>query len=831
VLPLGTPRKLASLPIGGASTKLSLGRVARVVQGHQPLIGNALIGGSPGLVLLVQKLPSASLIGVTNGVQRALSDLRPALPGVRIATSFFRPATYLSDSLHNLALGIVLAAVLGLIALAALLLEFRMAFVAALSIALSLIGALLVLQWLGQTLNALVVLGLLMASAVLVDDALGAAYELLRSVRHSAQRAGGPPLQATLIESLARLRGTMGYATIAVLLTIAPVFFSSGLTARYLHPMVLSLALAVITSAVIALTVTPALGMLVLERRSPRRAAAPPLADRIAAVYERMVRRATSVPIAVLGVVTLAGVAGIVSIPFLHQPAPPRFKDRNLVVQWSGPAGAGLGEMDRVTDRAMRELRALPAVAAVAATLGRAVGGDRIVDPSSGQIYIALKASANYVRALSEVRQIVLGTPGIEASVSTDEAERQAGVLAPAGDAVVVRVYGEDYERLDTIATRVQRAIATTPGLERPRVQGPSREPNIEVAIDDAAARRAGVLPGDARRQASALVSGLTVGNFFQDQAVFDVVVIGTPAVRRTVRDIGSLLIDTAHGGTVRLSRIAHVAVRPYPIDIRHQALSRYVDVVAPVRSGSAAAARAGVQTALGRMRFPLDYRAEVLGPAPEAATSHGVFVAFIIAAAVGIVLLLQAALSSWGLAAAMFLTLPVSLAGGLIVALATGQASSLAADAGLLAVLAFALRQGTAQVVTIRRLQGVHGSRLDRNVIARASLTRLAPSLAAAAVTATVMLPFIALGGNVAGNEITHTAAVVILGGLVSATLWTHLLLPAVCFVLAPPTPPPAEGELDVLIQQSTNGASAKTGAGEAFDSDNSSPSVQTLF
>jgi Cu/Ag efflux pump CusA len=273
-------------------------------------------------------------------------------------------------------------------------------------------------------------------------------------------------------------------------------------------------------------------------------------------------------------------------------------------------------------------------------------------------------------------------------------------------------------------------------------------------------------------------------------------VVIGNPALRRTVADIGNLPIDTANGGQVRLSDVARVAVRPDPVDITHQALARYVDVVAPLRSGGLGPTRAEVAGLIAGMRFPLGYRAEVLGGTPEDATSHGLFLAFAMAAVIGVLLLLQAAFASWRLAAMFLLTLPLSLAGGLLVAVATGQASSLGADAGLMAVLAFALRQGMLQVAALRRLQQADGRQLRPPLVVRAASERLAPSLTAVAVSASMLLPFVVLG-DVAGNEIAHAAAAVMLGGLVTAAVWSSVLLPALCFVLAPEPP---ERELEPL-------------------------------
>jgi Cu/Ag efflux pump CusA len=802
VLPLGAPRNLADVPIAGGPNHVSIGQVANVVEGHQPLIGDGLTrSGGRGLVLEIQKLPSASVVGVTNGVERALSELRPALAGVTIDTSLFKPATYVSSALDNLALAALIAAGLAILALIAMLLDLRAVCVAALSVAMSIGIALLIMQWRGQTLNTLVVLGLLVASVVLVDDAVGGTQELLRSLRdREAMNGRALSLPDTVIDAAVRLRRTLGYATLIVLLVTAPVFFSSGLTAAYLHPMMLSLALAVLASALIAMTVTPALCVLLFERWAPRRGRRGAVrAARLVVAHDRLLRAALKMPVDVLVVACLAGLGAIVALPFLRQPSPPRFKDRDLVVQWSGPAGAGLTEMTRITTRTLSELRSTPGVADAGATLGRAVSGDQIVDPSSGELYVALKPNAEYDQAVQQVREIVQGTPGVQGSVSTYEADIQSGVLAAAPDDVTVRVYGEDYPELRSIATEVQRRLATVRGLGRPQIRVPAQDANIEVSINDGRAQSAGVLPGDARRQASTYVEGLTVGNFFEDQAVFDVVVVGAPSLRANVGTFGELPIDTQSGGHVPLSSIASIAVRPDAIDIRHQALSRYVDVVAPVHAGGIGSARSAAQAALSGVRFPLTYHAEVLGGTPDDPTSHWVFMSYVFAALVGILLLLQAAFGSWRMATLFLLSIPIALTGGVLVALITGQARSLGADAGLLAVLLFAVRQGMLQVSAVRRQHRLDGGTLRRAIVRRAAAERLGSSLAAVAVSAVTLAPFIAAGDS-AGNEVTHTAAAVMLGGLVTSTLWSHLLLPAICLRLARREPEAAEEWLDGL-------------------------------
>jgi multidrug efflux pump subunit AcrB len=790
LLPLGTPRDLAQVPIAGAPGRQPLGGVTTVVEDHQPLIGNGFVGSSPGLVLMIQKLPSASVLGVTTGVERALDELRPALPGVTINSSFFRPATYVSSGLHHMALAGAIGGGLALLLLLAVLGVARAAVVGLVSVTVSLLSALLLLDALGYTLTPLVILGLLVASVVVVDDAVGAAYEIVRRVR--ARGAGdGESIGTLVLDACATLRSPLGYATLIVLLSAAPVFFTKGLTATFVHPMLLAFTLAVLTSALVALTVTPALGMLLFDRGRCR-----PRDTRIAraahGVYAAALERALRLPRPALLAVCVLGLAGIAVLPFLRAPAAPSFQDRNVVVAWNGPPGTSLGEMDRITARVLGQLRDLPAVGAVGATLGRAVSADQIVDTSSGQLYVALRPSADYDQALASVQQVVGSVPGMQASVGTYESDVMSGVLAPATHSVDVRVYGEDYAVLGALARQVGAVMSRIGGLGRPQIRMPVQEPNIEVAINDSAALRAGVLPGDARREASTLVSGLAVGNFFEDQAVFDVVVRGAPAVGSNLSAIENMLIDTSGGGHVRLGDIATVSVRPDPVDIQRQAVSRYVDVSANLPGGGgggAAAVRSALRSRLAGIAYPLEYHAEIQGGSPDDPTSHGVLVSYILAAAIGIFLLLQAAFGSWRLALLLFSVIPVGALGGVVVAVAGGQAESLAAYAGLLGALAFSARQAMMLADRVRRLQAAAGAPVSRELVARAGADRFGPALGAATVAAAALLPF-ALLGDTAGNELTHTAAAVMLGGLLTSVLSNLLILPAVQLAFGPAAP-----------------------------------------
>jgi Cu/Ag efflux pump CusA len=808
LLPFGTPHDLGSVPIAGVKgAPLRLDSVTTVVQGHQPLIGDALVHGGSGLMLVVQKLPSASVPAVTSEVDRALAELRPGLAGVNIDASLFRPATYVHSAFANLGVGLIVAAVLLAIALLALFLGLRLACIGLLGVALPLLTATLVLEQLGYTFNALVALGLVMASGVVVGEAVRNTHNLMTWERapHAGEdelpQAGDEPPAASGPQGYRELRGALGYATLALLLSVAPVFFATGLTARFLHPMVLAYALAAIASLAVALLVTPGLTMVLLSGapREPREPREQALLRRFARAYRPLLGRALRTPPGVLVGACVVGLGAFVLLPWLGPPKQPAFQDRSLVVHWSAANGTSLSEMNRITARADDELAALPEVKDVGANLGRALTSDQIVNVNSGEIWVTLEPNADYGRALAAVRGVVEGTPGMRGVVSTYEGDSMAGVLAPASDTVLTRVYGQEYPTLARLADQVRGVMAGVGGVHNPQVQLPAQQPTIEVEVNVEAAERDGIKPGDVRREAGTLLSGLTVGNFFEQQKVFDVVVQGTQAAHSSLASVRNLLLDTENGGHVRLGEIARVSVNSDPTDIQHEGISRYVDVGAKVAGRSVGSARAAIANGLRRIVFPLEYHAELMGGSTDPATSHAALLSYALAAALGIFLLLQAALGSWSLALFVLLTLPLSLAGGAIVAFASGNADTLGAQAGLLAVLGIAMQQAIVLAARIRRLQDASGEP-GSELVWREAAEGAATTVAAAAVAGLALTPF-AVMGNVPGNELAHVAASVMLGGLASVTLLNLFLLPAACARLAPSAPPEAledAGELD---------------------------------
>jgi Cu/Ag efflux pump CusA len=689
-------------------------------------------------------------------VERALDQLRPGLSGVNINTSVFRPATYVRDGLHNLAVALAAAAALLLLALVVLRRLWRTVLVSLVAICVSLLAAATVLDLLGYSFNALTFAGFGVAVAVLLDVALSDSRQT---------------------------RDSIGFGALIALVVAAPFFLARGTTGSFIHPGVLAYGLAVLASLIVALTLTPALGSLLAGIPAPpRRPRAGGLGQRARSAYRRRLEILPRLPRLVAIAICIPGLALLAIAPALGEPQRPTFKDRDLLVRLDGRPGVSLPEMDRIAGRTAMAINQLPGTEDVSAAVGRAVSSGEVGESGSAQLWVSIKPGADYASTLEAIRGLASGVPGVASSLETYESDRSSGVLSRPSDPTVVRIYGQDYGVLARSAGEVRRAIAGIPGARGTNVVLPQQEPTLQIRVDLQNAQRHDIKPGDVRRSVTTLLSGLTVGNFFQQQKVFDVVVRGTGTTQNSVASVRNLLIDTPGGGHVRLAQMASVGIAPNPIDITHDAVSRFVDVEVNVGGGDAGAVRAAIQRQLAQLHFPLEYHAELLATSTAAGTSATRFLSYLIAAALAVFLLLQTAFSSWRLAAVVFATLPLATIGGILAALAVGEQSSLGAAGGLLAVLVVAARQALALGMSLGRLE--HKGTPGHEPTLEAAAERFGPTVESLLVVAIVALPFVLMGG-VAGNEILHPMAVVIVGGMVSTALLTLLITPMACLSL----------------------------------------------
>ena len=781
-LPISSPADLAQVPVEGAAT-LRLGDVARIVEDHQPLIGDAIINEEPSLLLVIEKLPGVNTLEVTRGVEAAIDALQPGMKGIEFDATLFRPATYIEMAAANLANVLVVGAVLAVVALFALLWNWRVALIGALVIPASLLASLFVLHQRGETLNAMVLAGLVIALGAIIDDAIVDADSIARRLRWQRKQGSDKSTAAIILEASVSARSSMMFATLVVVLVVLPVFFVEGVFGALFQPLAASYGLAVVVSMIVALLVTPALSVVFLAHMPLERRQSP-LVDWLQRGYDRIlapvVRKASLAYIVVVVLLVVGVAAGAGALSSLGQQSTlPTFKEPYLTVQLEGPPGMSRPAMDRIVARASQELRAIPGVRNVGGHVGRAVFGDQIVGINSAHLWVSLNPDADFGATVAAVQETVNGYAGLRREVKTYLQQTLDQPKTSAIDGITVRVFGEDHDVLRGEAEKVRQAISGIDGVIDARVVLPAEEATLEIEVDLASAQTHGVKPGDVRRAAAILLSGLQVGSLFEEQKVFDVVVWGVPEIRNSVTDVSDLLIETPDGETVRLGDVADVRLTSAPVVIGRYGVSPYLDVAFRVGARDVVAVTRDVQAALRSFPFSLEYHAEVLG---NYAAQQAILQRMLLTGAVvliGTFLLLQAAYESWRLAAVTFLTLPVALAGGVVAASLSGGILSLSSLIGLLTVFGIAARN---QVLMIRHLQDLQeneGEIFGMDLVLRGARERLGPSIATALTTALALMPF-ALFGDIAGLEILRPTAIVVLGGLVTATMLNLIIVPA---------------------------------------------------
>jgi Cu/Ag efflux pump CusA len=478
-------------------------------------------------------------------------------------------------------------------------------------------------------------------------------------------------------------------------------------------------------------------------------------------------------------VLIVAALVSVAGFAFLNRSMIPTFKDSNLLIKLNGVAGMSQPEMSRIDTRLSTELKSVPGVINVDAHMGRAILGDQVVNVNSSEVWVTIDPKADYDKTVATIQEIVRGYPGLNGKVLTYMQDRTNELTAGGENVVNVRLFGDRQDILQSEAVKVKKALTGLNGISDLKVDLPVQEPTFQIEVDIEKAQQYGIKPGDVRRTAAILLSGVQVGNLFEEQKVFDVVVWGNPETRSSISSINEILIDTPSGEQVRLGDIAEVRIVSVPAVIEHDAVKRYLDVKATVKGRDISAVATDIRGRLATMEFPLEYHAEVLTSFVGQQSASPRFYTFAGAAVLLIFLLLQAAYRSWRLAFLSFITVPSALVGGVLTMFATGGSFSLGSLIGFLVLFEIAVRNSIVMVEQFYRLERNEGLPFNAELILRGAGECLGSIMATALAVALALIPSLFLG-DIPGLEIVRPMTVVVLGGLVTTTLLNLFVLPA---------------------------------------------------
>jgi CzcA family heavy metal efflux pump len=780
IQPIATPAQMADVPIARQGTGyLRIGQVAQVTWGYPPVIGDAVIDGGPGLMMVIEKFPGANTLDVTNGVLAALSQLSPGLRGIHLDTGIFRQSTFIEQAIHNLGQSVLLGCILVAFVLFVFLFQWRAALVSLLAIPLSLAAAALVLQKTGATINTMILAGFAVAVGVVVDDAIIDMENIVRRLR--AWRAAGKPVTPfhLLLAASVEVRVAIFYATLINIIAVVPVMIVGGLTGAFFEPLALAYGLAVLASMVVALTVTPALG-LVLLAGAPLRRSDPPLMRVLKRGYATLLRPVIAIPRVALVAAVLAIVAGIVIYPRLGSDLFPDFKEPDFLMHFVTKPGTSVYEQDRQVTEIQHELLAIPGVKHVGTHIGQALLGEEVSGVNFSENWISLAPGANYARTLTAIRAVAASHPGAFSDVQTYLHERIDEVLTDGTtEDVAVRIYGPNISTLGKLGDEIAARLAKVRGLVDVQPAPLEFIPEADVTVNLAAAQRYGLSPGVIRRAAAVMMASEPVSTLTIAGKLVNVAVWSTPATRANLTSLRDLPIDTPSGGQVPLGQLASIVVAPSPSVIYRENGERQTEVDADVSGRSLGAVISAVNATLATIRLPGGYRTVLVGEATERAAAQERLIEYGLAALVLILLLLQAAFKSWRLSMMEFLTLPMALVGGVVAAWLFLGTVTLGALVGFFTVLGIAARNGILMISHFRHLEEEENEPFGLGLVLRGASERLSPILMTALATALALVPLVVYGDR-PGQEIEFPMAVVILGGLLTSTVLNLFVVPA---------------------------------------------------
>lgn len=778
-----TPAELSAVVLAHhKGANVTLGDVAHVVNAAAPRIGSASIMGHPGLILMVDSQYGANTLQVTSGLDEAIAELRPGLSaeGVTIRTDIFRPANFIERALRDVRSSLIIGAILIVVVLFLFLFNLRTAAISCTAIPLSLLTALIVLEKLGLNINTMTLGGLAIAIGEVVDDAVIDAENIYRRLRENRVLEAPRPVLRVVLDASLEVRSAVVYATFAVILVFFPVLTLSGLAGRIFAPLGIAYIWAILASLGVALTVTPALCLILLGHRELPDLE-PPVVRWSKALYRRLVLGVERMPQAVIIAVAAILVLGAVILPGLRSSFIPQLREGHFIVHvWAIP-GTSIDESLRIGRRITHALLQTPYVRMVAQRVGRAEAYEDTWGSYYSEMEVDLKPlnGTQSDRALSAIRGVLSKFPGISYSVETFLSERIEETLSGYTAAVVVSVYGNNLNVLDREAGEIAKTLRTIPGATDVALQSPPGMPQVVVRLRPRDVARWGFDPVQVLDTVRTAFGGDIVGQVYQGNQVFDVSVILDAKDRRGISEIASLPLRGPDGNYVRLQQIADIYETSGRYIIQHQGGRRVETITCNVRGRGVPSFVSDARRQLSHLQLATGNYIDFSGTAEAQAQARRDLEIHSLLAGLGIILLLSVVIGNYRNLLLVLLNLPFALVGGVFAVWITGGNLSLGALVGFVTLFGITLRNSIMLISHYEHLVEQEGMSWGLEAALRGASERLAPILMTALVTGLGLLP-LALGSGDPGREIEGPMAIVILGGLFTSTALNLLVLPS---------------------------------------------------
>ena len=774
------------------SAPVRVGDVSDVVEAPAPEVGDALVMGRPGVLLSVTGQYGSGALDEGRAASRALDELRPSLAaqGVQVTVSLDRPGQVIGAAVRSVLVDLGIGAVLALLLMLAVLRDARAALIACLTLCLALVLAAAALRAVGFSVNTMTLGGLVLGLGLVIDDGLIDVENLMSRLRDAEVRHASHA--EAVLRAAMEVRTPLLAGALVIALSLAPLLPLPGTAGALLRPLAAAALLAMAASVAVALFATPSLALMLLPHVGPE--PHPPLIRRLQAAHGRFVERScgSSALLAwtALGIVALA-VGGLLLFARVEAPRP---HGGRVLVDLTAPGAPSPDAMRDVGQRISRELLAAPGVSAVSEEIGRDPSATRAWGIGRARFDVGLGPSPSIgaqQAAAERIARVFAGYPGLQASVST-----HYGTVAPDGSVgrFAVAVIGEDAEALAPAARQVAAVLRGLPHAGEVRPPAETTAPAVRVDLNFASLAIYGLSAADVMETVQVAFEGERAAQVYEAGRSVDLAVTAGADQRLDPESVGDLLLRSTSGISVPLRKVANVYLTEAPADVAHagglpQAL---VTADPPARDAAAFAARA--RAAITRqVALPTGVYIVYPPPADDGAAARRALLLGALMAAAAILLVLLMSFRSSRSALLILSAGPPALVGGAVVILLHGGGMGFGEAAGLIALFGLSARNAMLLLARVEELVLRRGREWSLPTVVAAAGDRLLPILAAALCIALGLLPLM-LFDSQPGAEILRPMAAVILAGLVTASAFSVLVLPALVHRLWRPQAHPAD-------------------------------------
>jgi len=759
--------------------------VATVQIGAADKIGDGCLNASPAVILTISKQPDVNTLDLTQRLDEAIAELGQTLPeSVEIKSRIFRQSDFIDASISNLNQTLLEGAFFVVIVLFIFLMNWRTTLISLLAIPISLLVSIIVLKLLGYTINTMSLGGMAIAIGALVDDAIIDVENVYKRLRENVRKPKGErqPVLTVVKDASIEIRSSIIIATLIIIVSFVPLFFLSGMEGRLLQPLGIAFVTSVLTSLVVAVTVTPVLCSYLLknERLLLKSAEGTKVERWLQKRYASVLGGAMRFPKTIIGVTVIAFILSIGLFTQLGRSFLPEFNEGSLVISVVGPPGMSLEESNKVGKLVEQQLLEMPEVDVVTRRTGRAELDEHAQGVNAAEIDVPFTLEDKSKEEFFEdVRTKLSIVPGVNITLGQPIAHRIDHMLSGTRANIAIKIFGSDLQRLYEVGKSVEQAIKPIPGLADVAVAQQIEVPQIRIKPKRQMLSAFGMTVGDFMEQVDIAFAGEEAGEIYEGQKYFDLVVRYQDDFRNKIERIKTALVSLPNGGQTSIDQLATVSSVSSPNTISREDVQRKIVVAANVQGRDLRSAVNEIQqTISSSIDIPEGYRVEYGGQFESEAKASQLLLLTAIIAILIIFLLLYFEFKDMKLAFVVLINLPLALIGGILIVYFTSGIISIAATIGFISLFGIATRNGILLVSRYEdlRKEGKQGLVL----IKEGALDRLNPILMTAFTTGLALIP-LALKGGEPGSEIQSPMAVVILGGLLSATILNLVVIPCV--------------------------------------------------